>query len=363
MMKSSKSVLALHDITFTLDDMHSDSAFTAPILIRARALSGFAELVQRLGGDPSALLRSVELSPTQLENSESCISLASVARLLDGTAKALKITDFGLQLAEQQDISVLGAVALIAQYAATVSEALSGIARHLPYHTPNAHLSTAPDPERAGHIRIIYELSMEAHWPRQQTVELSYSVLQRFLLLITGETGADWHISFRHAPGCSATCYAAHFSSSLSFAQEQDALSLPVSLLDTPIGAKDTRLYAAAERFVQNLLRRFPLDVVSQVEGLVERQLATGGVSLQRVAGQLGLHERTLQRRLLEQNCYFEELVDQLRRNRAQTLLRDTALPVAEIAAVLGYSEQSSLNRSCSRWFGTTPLRYRKRPI
>ena len=103
--------------------MHSDSAFTAPILIRARALSGFAELVQRLGGDPSALLRSVELSPTQLENSESCISLASVARLLDGTAKALKITDFGLQLAEQQDISVLGAVALIAQYAATVSEA------------------------------------------------------------------------------------------------------------------------------------------------------------------------------------------------------------------------------------------------
>ena len=340
--------------------MHTSPRHNSPALIRVRALSGFESLVSSLGGNLVALLQETGLSAGELENPENCIDLSKVAQLLENSATTLNVPDFGLRLAMQQDISVLGAVALIAQYSASVGEALAGIARHLPYHTPNAELSLAADPLHPGYIRICYQLSLEEQLPRRQTIELSYCIMQRFLLLLTGESGREWYLQLRHSAGCSADCYQSHFAASVAFDQADDSLSIPRHLLDIPIGANDSLVHKAAERFLGNLVRRFPLDVTRQVETLVERQLASGGGSLQRVAEQLGLHERTLQRRLHEQGSFFEDIVDRLRQQRARTLLLDTALPLAEIASALGYSEQSSLNRSCSRWFGMSPNAYRK---
>lgn len=359
-IKLQAAVLALYDTAFTLHDMNLPRAYSSQALIRARALSGFDELTVNLGGDPLALLNSVGLSPRDLENPENCIALEKVARLIENAAVEMAIADFGLRLAGQQDISVLGAVALIAQYSATVSEALAGIARHLPYHTPDAELKLKEDPARPGYIRICYQLSLNDDWPRRQTMELSYSIMRHFLLLLTGDQGADWHLSFRHSAGCHADVYKRHGFANAVFSQHEDALIVPAHLLGTAIDANDNLLRAAAERFLSNLIRRYPLDVTRQVETLVERQLASGGSTLQRIAAQLGLHERTLQRRLHEQGSFFEDIVDRLRQQRARTLLLDTALPLAEIASVLGYSEQSSLNRSCSRWFGTSPKALRK---
>ncbi|MBF7729916.1 AraC family transcriptional regulator [Pseudomonas sp. N040] len=333
---------------------------TAPALIRARALSGFPALVQSLGGDVDALLQGAGLSRRMLENPEDCVALDRVAQVLDAAATQLAVPDFGLRLSLQQDISVLGTVALIAQHSATLGESLANIARHLPYHTPNAQLLLDADSGRHGYMRICYELTLQDAWLRRQPVELSYGILQRTLQMLSGESGTDWHVDFRHPAGCSAECYQRYFAGSLGFGRPQDALSIPARLLEIPLASAGGSLRETAERFVQNIVRRFPLDVTHQVESLVERQLAVGGGSLVRVAQQLGLHERTLQRRLAEQGCYFEEIVDRLRRQRASSLLLDSALPLAEISAALGYSEQSSFNRSCSRWFGMPPNAYRR---
>ena len=329
-------------------------------LIRARVLSGFDSLVSRLGGDPEALLLNVGLSPAALENPEDCIDLAKVAHLLENTARTLELPDFGLRLARQKDITVLGVVALIAQYSATVGEALAGVGRHMPYHTPDASLLVVADPLRPDYRRICYQLNLDHNLPRRQAVELSYGILLGFLQLLTDETGADWYLQFCHSPGCNTEGYRSYLIEHVEFGQDRDALSIPQRLLDIPIDTKDNPVREAAERYLSNLVRRYPLDVTRQVETLVERQLASGGGNLQRVAEQLGLHPRTLQRRLAEQGSHFEDLVDQLRQQRARDLLRDTTLPLAEITSVLGYTEQSSLNRSCSRWFGMSPNSYRR---
>ena len=363
MNKSLHAVLSLRDTTFTLDDMHNQACRQPATLIRARALNGFDQLISTLGGDPATLLQTSGLSLRDLENPEACIELEKVVRLLDSSAHTLGIADLGLRLGQRKDISVLGTIALIARYSATLGEALAGVGRHLPYHTPDASLLVSNDPLRPGYTCIRYQLDLDEDWPRRQAIELSYSIMRGFLQLLTSDSGADWHMQFRHAPGCSAESYRSHLGEHIAFDQREDALSIPTHLLDVPIDAGDSRVREAAERFLRNLQRRFPLDITRQVETLVERQLATGGSSLQRVAEQLGLHPRTLQRRLAEQGNFFEDIVDRLRQQRAQILLQDSALPLAEIASVLGYTEQSSLNRSCSRWFGMSPNSYRKRAL
>lgn len=52
-----------------------------------------------------------------------------------------------------------------------------------------------------------------------------------------------------------------------------------------------------------------------------------------------------------------------LRIDEAERLLAEGRLPIAEIAMVTGYSDQSALNRAVRRERGTTPARIRKTPI
>jgi transcriptional regulator GlxA family with amidase domain len=49
------------------------------------------------------------------------------------------------------------------------------------------------------------------------------------------------------------------------------------------------------------------------------------------------------------------------RLDRAEDLLRDTRLPIAEIALAVGFSDQSALTRSFRRRRGTTPAAFRGR--
>lgn len=72
------------------------------------------------------------------------------------------------------------------------------------------------------------------------------------------------------------------------------------------------------------------------------------------------MHPWALQRRLAGLGTSFETIVTDLRRALALELLRRPDLPMGEIATQLGYSEQSVFTRSFKRWFGATPLAYRR---
>jgi AraC-like DNA-binding protein len=143
-------------------------------------------------------------------------------------------------------------------------------------------------------------------------------------------------------------------------AQDSDALIFPAQLLDVAIDSSDETLKRVAERFVANLIRRFPLDLGRQVAALVVRQLASGGCTLPRIAQQLGLAKRTLQRRLQAQGIHFEDIVDGVRQQRAREYLLQTAIPMTQVCSLLGYTEQSTFNRACRRWFGSSPLAFRQ---
>jgi len=330
------------------------------VLVRARALTGFALLVRAQGGNPAALLRHAGLTPRVLDQPDATLPLEAMTRLFERSARSLDLPDFGLRLSRYQDISVLGAIALLARHAATVGDALRGISRNFSYHTASARLQLQDD-ERPGYTQLRYETDHDPRVPRRQVLELSIAVAHGFLLLMTGDAGKDWQVSFMHGAGLPLARYRKFFGCPVGFAAEADMIAFPARLLAVPIDAGNPRLQAAAERYVSNLIQRFPLDIGQQVEALVERQLAVGGSGIDRIATQLGMHRRTLQRRLEAQSLRFEEIIDFVRRKRADQLLPHSAIPLSEVSHLLGYSEQSSFNRACRRWYGRTPLAARQR--
>ena len=132
------------------------------------------------------------------------------------------------------------------------------------------------------------------------------------------------------------------------------------AILQEVLDSGNPYIRVAVERFVAHLIRRNPLDLVQQIEELIARQLANGDCSLASIAQQLAMNERTLQRRLEAQQIRFSDILDHVRRSQAHEFLVQAALPLAEVAILLGYSEQRSLGRACQRWFGTTPAALRE---
>ena len=88
---------------------------------------------------------------------------------------------------------------------------------------------------------------------------------------------------------------------------------------------------------------------------LVRRLLPTQQCRLPLIAEHLGLHERTLQRQLAELGHRFDGLVEDIRRERTDLFLAERDIPLAQIAGLLGYSEESVFTRACRRWFDQTP--------
>jgi AraC-like DNA-binding protein len=78
------------------------------------------------------------------------------------------------------------------------------------------------------------------------------------------------------------------------------------------------------------------------------------------LARSLGMSASTLHRRLADEDANFQRIKDQIRRERAQTLLRQKDLSVMAIAEELGFAEPSAFHRAFRKWTGRAPGQFRK---
>ncbi|MEO9334713.1 AraC family transcriptional regulator ligand-binding domain-containing protein [Pseudomonas guguanensis] len=328
-------------------------------MIQARALMGFAALVSSHGADPRALLSDVGIALDALENPDLPVPLDLLATLYHRAAQALDMADFGLRLSALQDSSIYGPLAEIALNSESVGDALQGLSRYFSYHTPGAEIETGPAAD-GRYIQVQYRLRLSNWVEPRQIIEQSYGMAAKLWRMIEPPGSEPIQILLRHQPAVDIRVYETFYGCPTVFEQAVDAVWLPVSAMAARIDHADSRLREASEQFISSVIRRFPLDLGKQVETLIIQQLPFGGASIERISAQLRMHKRTLQRRLAEQGILFGDLLDALREDQARQFLYDESVPLALVANLLGYNEQSSFIRACRRWFQATPLRLRQ---
>ena len=109
------------------------------------------------------------------------------------------------------------------------------------------------------------------------------------------------------------------------------------------------------------LLEKLPKgpDLVERTRKAIGQRLRGGDSTLEAVAAELAMSPRTLQRHLRELGYSFNALADEVRQKVADLYLRQPDIAIAEVAYLLGFSEQSAFNRAFRRWYGVTPKQYR----
>ena len=124
----------------------------------------------------------------------------------------------------------------------------------------------------------------------------------------------------------------------------------------------DSALHSA---YVEECRQRIQMSTSRDefIDALTHSLLALDGspLTLAHLAATIGCSERTLQRRLLDRDVRFRDLVEEARRRVATDLLTETHIPIAEIAWKLGYSEPTSFNHAFRRWTGVSPNAMRQR--
>lgn len=169
-------------------------------------------------------------------------------------------------------------------------------------------------------------------------------------------------VHFAHSCGGDLDEYQRIFAAPVYFNRPRNSIIFHKDFVDQVPRYPHDEIYQSLLASAQAELATLHLEekIVRDVTDAIRRTLPEGLPKLERVAVQLGLTPRTLQRRLYLTGNSFKGLVDLVRRERSVVLIRDAALDLPDIAAELGFTDQSAFQKAFKRWFGQAPGRYRE---
>ncbi|SNC74665.1 AraC-type DNA-binding protein [Marinobacter sp. es.048] len=168
-------------------------------------------------------------------------------------------------------------------------------------------------------------------------------------------------IYFKHSARGDTAVYETHFGCPVVFESGRDAVLVSRESIDIPNKLGDESIARFFDQHLEQQLNSLKVDndLKQQVRRAVANVLSEGVPRLSRVASELKMGARTLQRRLSEQGYSYQNVVDMTQKDLAQRLLRETDYSLAEVAFLTGFAEQSAFTRAFKRWAGQTPRSYR----
>lgn len=168
-------------------------------------------------------------------------------------------------------------------------------------------------------------------------------------------------VFFPHAEPADAEVYGVVFSHPVAFdagarCGPGAGFSFDASYLALPPVRSDADLRQLLRRPLPLPIRPYRRDrlVLNRVRALLREDLSRHG-SVAAVARALNISPRTLHRQFEGEGVSFQQLKDQVRRERALELLRGSDRPLKQISQALGFANEKSFFRVFVKWTGQTP--------
>lgn len=162
-----------------------------------------------------------------------------------------------------------------------------------------------------------------------------------------------------------AVADAAHYGSVFDCPVEFDAARTELRFDLAWLAQRPTGANAVTFRLVRDVCEEM-LEKIGHardtVSDICRRLLDQTGrfARLEEMAAMLGLHPRTLRRKLVSEGSTYQDIVDEVRFKLATTYLTRTAMSHESISERLGFSDASSFRRAFKRWTQLAPNAYRE---
>jgi len=203
--------------------------------------------------------------------------------------------------------------------------------------------------------------------------EITLKVVESLLAAILGHpVGENVVLSLMRAAPVQAEEFIAAYDGRVLFGAAGHCISIPASWWRLPSPLHDESMYwanlAKCRELIASREQHSSAGVIVRMHlrGHFDRQIAGEGEPLspptqEAVASAMHLTTRTLIRRLKKDGSAYKDILEELRREYAQTLLGNARLTVANVGELLGYQEPANFGRAFRRWFGSSPAAWRRR--
>ncbi|WP_095146490.1 AraC family transcriptional regulator [Pseudomonas sp. Irchel s3b6] len=325
-------------------------------LVRAAVLTNYLEVAHYLGFNPHDLLASVGLNKNRLQVPEHRIAIDAAVRLLEDSATASGCQSFGLSMAESRQLSDFGVVSLLLTHQRTLRDALQVVVHYR--HLLNDSLAIFI--EEAGKMVIIREeVVTEVPMPCRQANELAIGVMFRLCAALLGSSWQPYSVNFTHQAPDNLQLHRRLFGCKLEFGSEFNGIVCPNANLDMTNPHADPAMARHAQRYLDSLQGDQGPSTLFEIRKAIYLLLPMGHATIEQIAQTQGMNVRTLQRRLKEDNCTFNDVINDVRRDLVLRYLENPSYSLGRIADMLGYSMASSFTRWFIAQFGMPPASWR----
>ena len=187
----------------------------------------------------------------------------------------------------------------------------------------------------------------------------TWMVMARFL---TQRHDAVAQACFACTPPADTALYDRIFGLPVLFNQGKTSLYFPHEYMAFPISQGNAQMndLLKAEANIQMGRLNPHLYMVQALEAAILNTPAQSRADVGTLAATLNMSKRTLQYRLEGMGMTYRKFVDAVRCRQAESLLRDPDRSLSDIAASLGFSDQSGFQHAFKRWRGLSPGDFRR---
>lgn len=324
--------------------------------LAARALRTVVAGLEALGHDSRAILTRAGFDPGELDDPDARLAPRAGARIWEQAMVVTGDGELGLHLAEAAPISAFDMHGYAILSSRTLRDAYKRACRY--QHLINEGTELTYE-EGDGVVGLRHARRDGGAVPRQPA-EFLATAWVRLGRLVTGTTWRPRRVFFAHDRPSNIGEHQRVFGVSPHFASGQNAIQLDPTVVELTNERADPHLADLLDRYAASMP---PRPVVATTAARVRQWLVEQHGNGAPVAGQaaraLAMSERTLHRRLREEDTTYRQVLEGFRHETAVSLLAERRHSIAEVAFLLGYSEISAFYRAFRRWTGQSPAAFR----
>lgn len=298
------------------------------------------------------------LGPLPVWEKHPYITMAQWRQRLDQAAQVLGDPDLGLHFGQTIGPQRFGVLGYLLHHCDNFGQVMLRLWHyrllffHLRQVTPRWH--------RGADVSFAWGGDGETVHYQEEVFAIVASV--QFARLITGQPLRPTAVGLMNPPPADISALQDFLGCRIEFNQDATRVRAPVAWGGLPTVQPDAALRALLERQAEAMLAVLPAadELVQAVRRHIVALLPEGEPTQPRVAGRLFMSSRSLHRHLAQRNHTFRDVLEQTRRELAESYLHDRRLRLPDIALLLGYSEQSAFTHAFRRWTGTTPSTWRR---
>lgn len=327
-------------------------------LIRVSSLVPVARELERRALSPDLVLSRHLLTSGQLANPYAEIPLARYVAILETAAEVARDPSFGAAVGTTFRPATLGPVGLFFGTSATLRLGLERLVRRLAIWQDDTLIGLH---DEDGVLVWTYRIEDPSIWPRRQDSEYTLAATLTIAREAFGGSVRLVGAQVEHPPPEDPVPLARILGFRPEYGQTANRLIFDRRTADRTHRVEDPEMTAMLDRHLDDLRHpRGEAGLLVQVRALIGLHLGQRAITVPMIARELGISQRTLQRRLAEEGTSLRSLLHAVRVDAGQAHLREGLKSNAEIAKSLGYTDVTAFWRAFKAGTGRAPSLFRR---